>query len=613
MKAMGATLERIESITQMKRRSLQYLFKKALDRGWHPTTNPLILDGYIIDAPRAGKKLKVTREFEQRILKKVTTDRFGREKSCAYIAAECGCSAQTVWRVLRRHGYRKTKPTKKPCLTKAMKEARLQFAMQYKDWTIDDWKNVIWSDETGVVLHHRRGGYKLWRLAQENTKKSSIRPRFKKATEFMFWGAFSYDRKSPCLIWRPETAAEKKASKIELQKINEAIEPELREAWELTTGIRRMGLRNKPGKKPQFRMTEENGAIKRTAKNGGIDWYRYLTKCLLPILIPFAIECQIDRPKTIIQEDKAPAHSSKHQRIYFDAAGLQRLLWPGNSPDLNMIEPCWYYLKRATTKKGAPKNRAEAERVWQKAWDELEQWRIQAWIERIPRHIQEVIRLEGGNEYREGAADSARDWKALKKMDQYRRQVIDYMRQQVLLSLNRADPNKPLLKKPQPVELPQLMQIGPHLPHKLIDLEPLHHDHDPKLRRRRRPKWEVLESTKPKASSNKPLKPLPPIKPPPQPRSIQNRPNTKARNWKKAEFKVSFVEPQTGQQQQEQQQEQRQEQRQEQQALNGQQDQYQAADIRWRTVNQPKRKWVRKDNFTTSNKAVNNSRTCTKV
>ena len=60
MKAMGATLEQIQNITQIKRRSLQYLIKKALNRGWNPTTNPLILDGYIIDAPRASRKLKVT-------------------------------------------------------------------------------------------------------------------------------------------------------------------------------------------------------------------------------------------------------------------------------------------------------------------------------------------------------------------------------------------------------------------------------------------------------------------------------------------------------------------------------------------------------------------------
>jgi hypothetical protein len=45
---------------------------------------------------------------------------------------------------------------------------------------------------------------------------------------------------SPCHIWRPETALEKKASMIELQKINEALEPEFREAWEPTTGMRRL-------------------------------------------------------------------------------------------------------------------------------------------------------------------------------------------------------------------------------------------------------------------------------------------------------------------------------------------------------------------------------------
>jgi len=44
--------------------------------------------------------------------------------------------------------------------------------------------------------------------------------------------------------------------------------------------------------------------------------------------------------------------------------------------------------------------------TWFQAWDELEQWRIQSWIERIPRHIQEVIRLEGDN-YREGVEDQA--------------------------------------------------------------------------------------------------------------------------------------------------------------------------------------------------------------
>jgi len=32
--------------------------------------------------------------------------------------------------------------------------------------------------------------------------------------------------------------------------------------------------------------------------------------------------------------------------------GIQKLLWSGNSPDLNAIEPCWFWMKRETTKKG---------------------------------------------------------------------------------------------------------------------------------------------------------------------------------------------------------------------------------------------------------------------
>jgi hypothetical protein len=87
MKAMGA-----ERITEIKRRTLQYIFKKTRSRGWDPSSRPLVFGGYIIDSLHFRRKAKITREFEQRILKKVTKDRSGREKSCAYIAVECGCS-----------------------------------------------------------------------------------------------------------------------------------------------------------------------------------------------------------------------------------------------------------------------------------------------------------------------------------------------------------------------------------------------------------------------------------------------------------------------------------------------------------------------------------------
>jgi len=111
---------------------------------------------------------------------------------------------------------------------------------------------------------------------------------------------------------------------------------------------------------------------------------------------------QKSRPATVVQEDGAPSHKHRFQAGVFEAAAIPRLHWCGNSPDLNAIEACWPYMKRSTTKKGAPTVRAEAVRRWEKCWQDLPQHQIQAWIERIPYHIQEVLQVGGDNNYQEG-------------------------------------------------------------------------------------------------------------------------------------------------------------------------------------------------------------------
>jgi len=77
-----------------------------------------------------------------------------------------------------------------------------------------------------------------------------------------------------------------------------------------------------------------------------------------------------------------------------------------------MSEPTWPHLKRVTTKIRAPQIRIDVEKAWGQARDALEQRRIQAWMERIPRHIEKIIELKGGNEYREGKVEKARRFKA---------------------------------------------------------------------------------------------------------------------------------------------------------------------------------------------------------
>ena len=53
--------------------------------------------------------------------------------------------------------------------------------------------------------------------------------------------------------------------------------------------------------------------------------------------------------------------------------------------------------------------KASMEKAWKQVWSDLLQLQIQAWIECIPRHIEEIIRLKGGNEHPEGRKVFKRD------------------------------------------------------------------------------------------------------------------------------------------------------------------------------------------------------------
>ena len=56
-------------------------------------------------------------------------------------------------------------------------------------------------------------------------------------------------------------------------------------------------------------------------------------------LLLFALECMKKCSEIIVQEDKTSSHTHHAQQAVYDAFKIAHMLWPGNSPDLNMIEP----------------------------------------------------------------------------------------------------------------------------------------------------------------------------------------------------------------------------------------------------------------------------------
>ena len=96
--------------------------------------------------------------------------------------------------------------------------------------------------------------------------------------------------------------------------------------------MRRMNL-NRPGKPPgvapTWKFDKSHGAATRTKGKGGIDWWRYQQHIIKGKLIPFANVCKRTRPDTIVQEDGAPSHNSRHQHQVWMDANIVKMLWPG--------------------------------------------------------------------------------------------------------------------------------------------------------------------------------------------------------------------------------------------------------------------------------------------
>ena len=59
-------------------------------------------------------------------------------------------SSQTVCRNLKEAGLQPVMKRKHPLLTKHHRKDRLDWAEQCKEYTLEDWKRVIWIDETKI-------------------------------------------------------------------------------------------------------------------------------------------------------------------------------------------------------------------------------------------------------------------------------------------------------------------------------------------------------------------------------------------------------------------------------------------------------------------------------
>uniref|UniRef100_A0AAY5KFF2 Transposase Tc1-like domain-containing protein n=1 Tax=Esox lucius TaxID=8010 RepID=A0AAY5KFF2_ESOLU len=107
------------------------------------------------------------------------------------------CEATTCT-TLRRMGYNRGRPHRLPLISTTNRKKRLQFAQAHQNWTVEEWKNVAWSDESGFLLRHSDGRVRIWHKQNENMDPSCLVTTVHAAGGgVMVWGMFSWHTLGP--------------------------------------------------------------------------------------------------------------------------------------------------------------------------------------------------------------------------------------------------------------------------------------------------------------------------------------------------------------------------------------------------------------------------------
>ena len=124
------------------------------------------------------------------------------------------------------------------------------------------------------------------------------------------------------------------------------------------------------------------------------DYLKILSDQIHPMVVELFPE-----GNTNFQDDNAPIHTAKivsecHEE---HSSEVEHLIWPPQSPDLNIIEDLWFILeKQVRSRYPPPSSLKELETVLAEEWTKISLETIQTLYEPIPRRIQAVITAKGG-------------------------------------------------------------------------------------------------------------------------------------------------------------------------------------------------------------------------
>jgi hypothetical protein len=240
----------------------------------------------------------------------------------------------------------------KPGLRKENVVKRLEWAIKYKDWMVEDWKHIIWSDESSIWIGLNSRRQWIIRPPGERLNRRYVKKTFKSAqVKVMVWACFTGERLGPLIVC-------------------------------------------------------DDGGI-------GTDEYEDILYDGLFSLIDDLLEIPedteevqvADKSTFLFMQDNALCHKATDILEFLKENYVPVMEWPPQSPDLNPIENLWTEFKARFHRRfmelfNHPSKSVEARyrysKVLQEVWYSQGMELVMALIESMPRRCVAVIEAKGG-------------------------------------------------------------------------------------------------------------------------------------------------------------------------------------------------------------------------
>lgn len=245
---------------------------------------------------------------------------------------ETPVSVSTIKRRLNAYGLKGCIAAKKPLLRRKNILKRLNWARKHKDWTIEQWSKVLFSDESKFEIFGGNRRQYVRRFVGERMSKQCVMPTVKHGGgSVMVWGCFAGNKVGD--IVQIETIMDKKMYHNILQR------------HAFPSGKRLVGR--------GFVFQQDNDP-----KHSSKLCMNYIS-------------------------------AKKNEKI------LDYMDWPPQSPDLNPIELLWDELDR-NVRMMQPTNKKQMWDFLRTSWHQIPAYKLEKLIARMPQVCASVIKAKGG-------------------------------------------------------------------------------------------------------------------------------------------------------------------------------------------------------------------------